>query len=307
MEKDEFYMAVTLLTVLEESLAKQGRRVISDWRAALIIWKATQQLPPGNRRWQDAPDSAQEARPLLDRLARKGNLKAIIKSAHLYQVTSPFANVAPIQEYEVLMEANPYCAISHHSAMAFHQLTLDFPNEIQVSVLKARGGLLPIETTEADWDFLALPVGRRIPRIFNTNIRWHAVKSFAGIREARPSGYTIRVTNLERTLLDGLQDPDWCGGFDNVLSAWRMAKDLVNVNMLVKVADELNINLLRQRAGFILERMGIDHPRLKEWQALAKRGGSSRLVAKTPFASTYDQNWSLSINAPLRSLDENVQ
>lgn len=298
-------MSNTVLKVLEEYLARHGRRVVSDWRAALVIRRATQELHPTERRWQEAPNSAQEARPILDRLAKREHLKVLNKSAHLYQVASPFANVAPIDEFEVLLEANPYCAISHHSAMVFHQLTLDFPNDIHACVQKTREGLLPLETLPSDWDVLELPPGRRIKDAYGIPVQWHSVKSFAGVREARHAGFTIRVTNLERTLLDGLQEPDWCGGFQNVLVAWRTAKDQINLTTLIKVVDEMDINLLRQRAGFVLERLGLEHPRLKEWKTMAKRGGSSRLVAKEPFSSSFDQAWSLSINAPIEALDGN--
>lgn len=298
-------MSITVLNVLEQYLATHGRRVVSDWRAALVIWKATQEIHPAERRWQEAPNSAQEARPLLDRLARRGQLKVLNKSAHLYQVASPFANVAPISEFEVLLEANPFCAISHHSAMVFHQLTLDFPNGIHACTPRSRGGFIPLETLPSDWDVFELPPARRIKEACGTPVIWHSVKSFAGVREARQSGFTIRITNLERTLLDGLQEPEWCGGFENVLSAWRTAKDQININTLVKVVDEMNINLLRQRAGFVLEKLGLDHPRLKDWKANAKRGGSSRLVAKEPFSATFDPAWSLSINAPIQALDGN--
>lgn len=296
-------MSITVLNVLEEYFANNGRRVVSDWRAALVIWRATEKTHPSERRWQEAPNSAQETRPILDRLAKREHLKVLNKSAHLYQVASPFANVAPINEFEVLLEANPFCAISHHSAMVFHQLTLDFPNDIHACIPRDSSGLIPLETLPSDWDVFDLPPGRRIKDACGIPVQWHSVKSFAGVREARHSGFTIRVTNLERTLLDGLQEPDWCGGFQNVLGAWRTAKDQINIGTLIKVVDEMDINLLRQRAGFVLERLGLDHPRLKEWKTMAKRGGSSRLVAKEPFSSTYDQAWSLSINAPIEALD----
>jgi len=110
------------------------------------------------------------------------------------------------------------------------------------------------------------------------------------------------MTTPERTLLDGLLDPEECGGFENVLGAWGRGRDLLDVNAVVFLVDRLDIGVLRQRVGFVLEALGIEHEAFKRWQPLGRRGGSSRLVSSAPYAPTFDERWSLSLNAPIGAL-----
>ena len=100
--------------------------------------------------------------------------------------------------------------------------------------------------------------------------------------EYQPRGYPVRITTPERTLLDGLLQPQLSGGFENVLRACVAARDTLNLEALLHDVDRFGIGVLRQRVGYILEELGIHHPELYAWQAQAKRGGSSRLVASAP-------------------------
>jgi predicted transcriptional regulator of viral defense system len=106
----------------------------------------------------------------------------------------------------------------------------------------------------------------------------------------------------ERTLLDGLLAPERCGGFDNVLGAWVRARDTLDLDRLVEYVERLDVGVVRQRAGFLLEELDLSHPALARWQARARRGGSSKLLGSAPYAPTYSERWSLSLNAPLTAL-----
>ena len=87
-----------------------------------------------------------------------------------------------------------------------------------------------------------------------------------------------------------------------MLSAWLEAAGRIDLDVLVRQVDRLGIGILRQRVGFLLEELGLSHPRLGHWQQSTQRGGSSRLIASLPFSSTYSERWNLSINAPLGAL-----
>ena len=123
-------------------------------------------------------------------------------------------------------------------------------------------------------------------------------------REYNQYGYPVRVTTPERTLLDGLLSPEHSGGFVNVLCAWNLAKDSLNLDRLYSQVDRFDIAILRQRVGFILEELGITDPIFDSWSAAGRRGGSSRLVAKSPFSSEFSARWNLSLNAPLWPLHD---
>ncbi len=138
-------------------------------------------------------------------------------------------------------------------------------------------------------------------KILGRPMQWQRVKParFFGFVDYQPMGYPIRYTTPERTLIDGLQQPDLCGGIVNVLHAWRLAQDTIDLNVLLHHVERFDVSVLRQRVGYVLDQLGRSHPMMEQWRLSTQRGGSSRLVASAPFASTFDEHWSLSINAPV--------
>jgi predicted transcriptional regulator of viral defense system len=297
----------SIIRALEDRLAAGHRRVLSDWRALLLLRQASLALPPEERRWEKVPSSLTDARVLLARLVAQGALSPLSDLSFIYTVQSPYARTEPIEEYEILMELHPYAVLSHHSAFAFHQLTDELPSGYFLTISgDGAGQLLPIGTTPADWDGLTLVPGRRPETLHGRSITWHreAPKRFFGFEEYQPRGYPVRVTTPERTLLDGLRHPDWCGGLSQVLHAWRRSADTLNLDRVIADTEQLDIAVLRQRVGFVLDELGLRHPGMTPWPSKAQRGGSSKLHGGLPFASTYSERWSLSINAPTTALHE---
>jgi predicted transcriptional regulator of viral defense system len=210
-----------------------------------------------------------------------------------------------VEEDEVLMEVHPYAAISHLSALVFHNLTDVLPAKLTISVpATGTAGLLPTGTTDEDWVGTALVRGQQTARVLNRPVRWInlSAKRHFGIRDYQPRGYPVRVTTPERTLLDCLQQPELGGGFENVLLAWVAARDILDLEALVHYVEVFDVGVLRQRVGLILEELGLHHEVLRAWQNGARRGGSSRLLASAPYAPSYSERWNLSVNASIDAL-----
>lgn len=290
-------------------LASEQRKVLSEWRALILLRRATLDLPRSERRWDRLPHDLPELYPLFRQMQKRGELEPIRGLRHYYEVTVPYARTGHIEEDEVLMEAHPYAALSHLSALVFHGLTDELPKGITAMVSSdGTGDILPLGTEPRDWDGI-LPVQGRMPdRILGRPVTWHQVKPerFFGLGVYQPRGYPVRVTTPERTLLDALQSPELSGGIENVLRAWSLARDTLDVNRLVHYVDRFDVALLRQRAGFILEELGLSHPRIAEWQSMARRGGSSKLVASAPYSPHFSERWSLSLNAPVTALHDGL-
>jgi predicted transcriptional regulator of viral defense system len=297
----------SIIRALTELLAQENRRILSDWRAVVLLRRATNTIPPKNRRWAKAPNSVTAIHPILARLKEAGELKSLPKLSYLYKVTTPYARTAPIEESEILMELHPFATLSYISAFVFHQMTDDLPKEIHATIPdEGTGGMLPPGTTLTDWEGLAMVRGRPAEAISKQPIRWHrlAAARIFGAHEYTTQGYPVRVTTPERTLLDGLLHPEWSGGIEKVLRAWSLYKDLLNVEVLIEYVDLLGIGVLRQRVGFILEELGISPAAIHGWPEQAVRGGSSKLLGSAPFAPTFNERWKLSINAPIDALYE---
>lgn len=304
-------MRKSAATAIIEQLAAENRRVLSDWRALILLRRATLALPRMARRWSRMPDYLPQISPLLRQMQRRDELKPIRDLRGIYEVIAPYADAGLIDEYEVLMEVHPYAAVGHLSALVYHGLTDALPKEITVvAPLKRPVETLPPGTTVEDWEGLGLPLGRRPPRLFERPVRWIRLRPvrYFGLAEYRRQGYPVRVTDRERTLLDGVQEPDLSGGLQNVLRAWVAARDVLDLDRLVQYVDRFEIGVLRQRVGFILDELGLVHPALEGWRKRARRGGSSKLLGAAPYSTPGDvrfsEAWNLSLNAPVAVLRE---
>lgn len=300
----------TAATAILEQLAGERRRVLSEWRALLLLRRATFEFGPSERRWSRLPGELADISPVLRQMRQRGEIAPIKGLRRFYQVTVPYARSEPLEEEEILMEADPYAALSHISALVFHGLTDELPKGFTLMTpLDGAGDHLPLGTQPQDWEGIPLVRGSMPRHIPGRPVTWRQVKPerLFGTTVYQPRGYPIRVTTPERTLLDGLLEPELSGGIENVLRAWSLARDTLNLDVLVHYVDRFNIALLRQRVGFILEEMGLSHPQIAAWQSAAQRGGSSKLVASAPYSPTYSERWSLSLNVPLTALHDGAR
>lgn len=298
-------MQKTASQAILEHLAREQRHALSEWRALILLRRATLDLAPSERRWSQLPREPSDLHAILRQMQKRGEITPILGLPRFYEVTVPYARLGHIAEDEILMEANPYAAMSHLSALVFHGLTDDLPRGLTVTVsLDGRGDLLPIGTEPRDWEGVPLVRGQMPARILERPVAWRQVKPerFFGLGVYQPRGYLVRVTTPERTLLDGLLAPELAGGIENVLRAWSYARDTLDMDVLVHAADRFGIALLRQRAGYILEELELRHPRIEEWRGQAHRGGSSKLVASAPYSPHFSERWNLSLNAPVVAL-----
>jgi predicted transcriptional regulator of viral defense system len=63
----------------------------------------------------------------------------------------------------------------------------------------------------------------------------------------------VRVSDLERTVIDGLKQPEYCGGLTEVAKGLWMRRQHVNAGRLVQYARRLGVGAVVQRLGFLLE------------------------------------------------------
>ena len=70
----------------------------------------------------------------------------------------------------------------------------------------------------------------------------------------------ISVSDLERTILDGLKQPNYCGGLKEVAKGFWMRRTDVDPKKIVDYALKLDIGAVIRRLGFLMELYEIAAP-----------------------------------------------
>lgn len=222
---------------LARRLAEQGHRILR----ADQIGKEAEALGLGGR------DS------LLHRLERSGWLLRLRRG--LYALP-PFAiHGSPLHEFEIAMALASPAAVSHWSALSFHGLTEQVPRE--VSILTTTWHARPREA-------IVLGVRYRFVRV--------APDSFFGIRDEWLGDARIQMTDLERTLIDGLERPELCGGFGEVLQAFDSAAGRLELPRLVRYGLRFSAATARRLGWILEEHLGLRSEELEALRSIRSRG-----------------------------------
>lgn len=64
---------------------------------------------------------------------------------------------------------------------------------------------------------------------------------------------TVKVSDIERTVIDGLRHPQYCGGLTEVAKGIWMQREKVSSERLMQYAIRLNVGAVIRRLGFLLE------------------------------------------------------
>lgn len=292
----------TIASQILESLAQDRRVVVADWRIHVVYMRVARS---GGFVLPDAAKTNQ----LIKKLQTAGDIQRVKGVPGVYRVTVPYASVLSYPDEAVIQEANPTAVFSHFTAVAYHDLTNEIPNEFHLTHFRNSSTRLPLGTTPEDWSDVPQPRQRTPDSIDGVEIHWHKSKPQwdFGHTLGYSQGCPIYITDLERTLLDAIRFPGRCGGVTEVLRIWKRAMPSLTLDVLIDYVGRFDQTLLKQRVGFILEKLEVTHQILQEWASRSVRGSSAKLFASLDFSPIFSERWNLSINVPdavLSELDE---
>ena len=208
----------------------------------------------------------------------------------LYALSSSVPGVTPAHEFEVAMALVSPAAISHWSALHYHGLTEQAPRKIfvltstdasvpRVRCAKARGTRHEYRVGDTIYQFVQV----KPERYFGMEKLW--------IQETR-----VTITDPERTLLDGLSMPQYCGDFAEVLHAFEVRGDDLDIKRIVDYACRLD-TATAKRLGWVLEFQGVDPTCLESLSELPIKG-YRKLDPTGPRKGPCNRRWMIQENLP---------
>lgn len=175
---------------------------------------------------------------VLRTLASHGLIRQLYKGH--YVVEDNILTGSPLHKFEIAMCLAKEGAIGCWSAMSYHELTDQVLSRVYIfapSVDEKKRSLYRYQIE--GYEFLIIQVQS---------------EHFWGIELQVVGEVKIRITDLERTLIDGLARPAYCGGFREVLHGFELAKDRLDLDKIIAYGKQGSI-ALQKRLGWALSQL----------------------------------------------------
>jgi len=169
---------------------------------------------------------------------------------------------APLFELVLSLQADSY--LSHYTAMYLHDLTEQIPKTIYLNFEQRPKtyGVANLQQASIDSAFRRPMRTSKNIAVFKDYriclLNSMGIGNLGVVESQGPEGERIRLTNVERTMIDITVRPGYSGGVFEILNAYRNAKGKFSVNRLSAMLQQLNyVYPYHQAVGFYLERAGV--------------------------------------------------
>jgi predicted transcriptional regulator of viral defense system len=176
---------------------------------------------------------------LLSHHQRQGHVRRVRRRLYASVPAGADPSTLPVDPFLLASRLSEDAVIGYHAALAFHGRAYSVRTEY--TAISEQTHVVPFHFQ--GHSFRAVYPAAALVRSGETNF---------GVEMADRSGLSLRVTNLERTLVDALDRPDLAGGWEEI---WRSFDDVasLDVDQVVTYALLLDNAVVAAKVGYFLE------------------------------------------------------
>ena len=147
---------------------------------------------------------------------------------------------------------------------------------------------------------------RRKNEITLSGVKYKFIKlnpsNFFGINEVKIDSTIINFSDREKTFVDCLAYPEYCGGVQEIIKGLWKARDEVDFEKIINYANRMQNSAIIKRLGYLLEcvklKKGVNFDHLRGYV----KSGYSILDPLSPKKGTYVSRWKLLVNVSIEDL-----
>jgi predicted transcriptional regulator of viral defense system len=236
---------------------------------------------------------------LIEILLDKGFISKDIDFKSYYKINSEDRGNCE----EICCMVDPFCYLSHLSAMQKYGLTNRIPELVilttpKIKLWKEMKNDLE-NTVKLNFQDKMLKFAKLKKTSFPSIVRKMKVKllkrTFIHPSIKMRDSYA-RISEIGHTFLDMLINPELCGGMSHIIEVWQNnGKNYINE--IIEAIDKHPQDIIKCRAGYIIDEiLKISDKRIEKWLKFAQRGGSRKLDPNAPYSSKFSEKWIISVN-----------
>lgn len=220
----------------------------------------------------------------LHKMVSKGWMKPIEKGKYILQRVSGDLHS---NNFLIGMQLVQPSSISYWSALNYYGLTEQLPQTIFIQTTKRKqskaiDGVLYKFITLSRWKY------------FGIKKEW--------LREGEIRHLYFNITDIEKTIIDCFDYPEYCGGIHESAKGLILAKN-IDYEKIYNYTKKMKNTAILKRIGFVSELFGLDY--LVEKIQSNKKNFSSRFSLLDTTAADYgkyNRRWMLRVNTDIESL-----
>ncbi|MGO8673246.1 MAG: type IV toxin-antitoxin system AbiEi family antitoxin domain-containing protein [Capsulimonadaceae bacterium] len=186
-----------------------------------------------------APANIGTRQQLLAHHQRQGHIRRVRRGLYASIPAGAVPPKYPVDPFQIAARLTDDAAISHHAALAFHGRAYTVRTQYTFVTRQPHVMLLRFQGNT----FRAVNPPRALVRSNHVDF---------GVESAERAGLPVRVTSLERTLVDVLDRPDLAGGWEEV---WHSYEDVayLDIDQVITYALLLDNATVAAKVGYFLE------------------------------------------------------